>query len=249
MNKNPEAASFSESWLNLFPEMRTFLDDGTDLGELIARFLGLNIVEYTDHSGRSVHPDMKVKTLGWMCRKTMAKENPSTSNERFYTDKEIDYFWSKVDTVIDRIPIKFHDTIKNRRPSPELAGAICRLAEQAPVLTLTGRLRAGASYTARHNTIFQGLAADGAKLALWKLFRAGYRVVNFIHDEFLVEVPEDDDLSFHAEAIQRLMIEGMQEVVPDVRVGVEFSASRFWSKNAVAVYDENGLIPWVRIQV
>ena len=56
------------------------------------------------------------------------------------------------------------------------------------VFTLTGRLGAAAAYCARHNTVFQGLAADGAKLALWQLYRAGYRIVNFVHDEIVVEV-------------------------------------------------------------
>jgi hypothetical protein len=50
------------------------------------------------------------------------------------------------------------------------------------VFALTGRLRAAATYSARHNTVFQELAADGSKLALWLLWRAGYRIVNFIHD-------------------------------------------------------------------
>ena len=43
---------------------------------------------------------------------------------------------------------------------------------------VTGRLRANATYCARHNTVFQGLAADGAKLALWKLWRCGAAYVS-----------------------------------------------------------------------
>jgi hypothetical protein len=64
-------------------------------------------------------------------------------------------------------------------------------------------LRASATSSARHNTMFQGLAADGAKLALWKLWRAGYRLVNFIHDEILVELPERTNLALHAEVAGR----------------------------------------------
>ena len=59
------------------------------------------------------------------------------------------------------------------------------------VTTLTGRVRGRVSFTQARNTPFQGLAADGAKLALWELIRAGYRVVAFIHDEILIELPED----------------------------------------------------------
>jgi hypothetical protein len=75
-----------------------------------------------------------------------------------------------------------------------LQRAALSLVDREPVFTLTGRLRANASYCARHNTVFQGLAADGAKLALWLLWRAGYRIVNFIHDEVLIEIPVDSRL-------------------------------------------------------
>ena len=81
------------------------------------------------------------------------------------------------------------------------------------------------TFCSQHNTIFQGLAADGAKLAMWKLWRNGYRIVNFIHDEFLIELPIQDDYTEPAEEIKRLMIEGMREVVPDVRIGVEYTVT------------------------
>ena len=97
---------------------------------------------------------------------------------------------------------------------------------------LTGRLRAKASFCARHNTVFQGLAADGAKLGLWHLWRAGFRIVNFIHDEVLVEVPAQSNLAHQAEMIRHLMIKGMKAVVPDIRVDVEYAASECWCKKA-----------------
>ena len=116
---------------------------------------------------------------------------------------------------------------------------------RAAVFTLTGRLRDRATFAARHNNVFQGLAADGAKLGLWKLWRAGYRIANFIHDEVLVEVPEDWDLDHHVGEVRRLMIEGMTEVVPDVRVDVECVATTVWSKGATEVRDAEGrLLAW-----
>ena len=120
-----------------------------------------------------------------------------------------------------------------------------RLVDQGKVLTATGRLRFGASYCARHNTLFQGLAADGAKLALWKLWRAGYRLVNFLHDEVIIEAPAGDDLRQHAETIRRLMVEGMREVVPDVRIDVDYAAAARWYKSAKDVADAEGrLLLW-----
>jgi DNA polymerase I-like protein with 3'-5' exonuclease and polymerase domains len=108
------------------------------------------------------------------------------------------------------------------------------------VFTLTGRLRAAAGFTARRNTVFQGLTSDGAKLALWRVWRAGFRVVNFVHDELLVEVPAGSDLTAHAGRVQTLMVEGMRAVLPDVRVGVEYAATARWAKGAKATFDANG---------
>lgn len=119
------------------------------------------------------------------------------------------------------------------------------IVDRAPVFTLSGRLRANASYCARHNTVFQGLAADGAKLALWFLWRAGYRIVNFIHDQVLVEVPADADLQAHASRIEELMKQGMKLVVPDVAVGVSYAATDRWYKGAEAVRSKDGgLVLW-----
>jgi hypothetical protein len=96
------------------------------------------------------------------------------------------------------------------------------------------------TFPARHNTMFQGLAADGAKLALWKLWRAGYRLVNFIHDEILVELPQGTNLALHAEIVRHLMIQSMQQVVPDVHIDVQYSISNLWAKSAEMVVDEEG---------
>lgn len=40
--------------------------------------------------------------------------------------------------------------------------------------TLTGRVRGCTTFTKARNTPFSGLAADGAKLALWNLTHAGF---------------------------------------------------------------------------
>jgi hypothetical protein len=147
--------------------------------------------------------------------------------------------------ALEAIPAAHHEAIRRRRPSPVLRRGLIDVIGRSGVFTLTGRLRARASSTARHNNIFQGLAADGAKLALWKLWRAGYHMANFIHDEVLVLVPADSDLDRHADEICRLLIEGMTEVVPDVRVEVESVASTTWSKKACQVRDDCGrLVAW-----
>lgn len=100
------------------------------------------------------------------------------------------------------------------------------------VFTCTGRLRSEVDYCASRNTPFQGLAADGAKLALWNLLRQGYLVRNFVHDEFLVEVDADSDVEKHREVIRETMILAMGAVIPDVRIDVKCRIAGRWSKES-----------------
>ena len=237
-----EAEEYKGIWLNTFPEMRRFLgknnDTSNNLGEAIARLLKLDGVKYALATGQ--YKIDKPEILGWMARKVFSNSAPQVRAGDHYTKEQCNYFWSRLDTVADRLSEKHRESVRRRVPSPDLAAAVSNLANQTGVLTLTGRLRANATFCASRNTIFQGLAADGAKLAMWKLWRGGFRIVNFIHDEFLIEVPEDSDYTEAAETIKRLMIEGMQEVVPDVLIDVKFTASRYWSKEAKATYDQEG---------
>jgi len=111
------------------------------------------------------------------------------------------------------------------------------------------------------NSVFQGRAADGAKRAGWYIAKECYladpyrdgsgptplhgsRPVLFVHDEFILEVPV---ATAHAATarLSEVMIAGMREVVPDVKVGTEYAIAARWYKGAEAAYDENKrLIPW-----
>lgn len=246
-----EVETLSNTWFDLFPEMGYFLYDSelTDPGESASRFFQLTPMGHCEHTsnrrfleqrqncGREHLPN---SVLGWMCLKTLRDEHPSTGKGQPYSADDVDYFWTRVSTRLSDLPTGTRSAITNRRPSPELARSVKQFLDRGPSFTLTGRLRANATYTARHNTCFQGLAADGAKLALWRLWRAGYRLVNFIHDEVLIELPEAMDLNEHVERVTQLMINGMLEVVPDIRISVECVATDCWSKDAQAVYDSHG---------
>lgn len=101
--------------------------------------------------------------------------------------------------------------------------------EVGQVYSRTGRLRGNTSYCAEKNTPFQGLAADGAKLALYNLDKRGYKIVGFIHDEIVCEVPKNkvDKL---LKPMEDIMVNSMREVVPDVSVGVESMISEVFTK-------------------
>lgn len=101
--------------------------------------------------------------------------------------------------------------------------------EQGEVFTLTGRKRGNTTYCAEKNTPFQGLAADGAKLAMYLLCKNGFKVVGFCHDEVICEVPENNSEELMKD-MERIMIEGMRLVVPDVLVGVESQISKHYTK-------------------
>ena len=101
--------------------------------------------------------------------------------------------------------------------------------EVGHVYTLTGRKRGNTSYCAEKNTPFQGLAADGAKLALYNLDKAGFKVVGFVHDEIICEVPIDraEDL---LPLQEKIMIDSMKIVTPDIKIGVESMISKVYTK-------------------
>ena len=113
------------------------------------------------------------------------------------------------------------------------------------VVTLTGRLRGRVSFSQARNTPFQGLAADGAKRAIWKLTLAGFRIVAFIHDEVLIELPVDADHAAEARRIDKIMCDAMQEFTGNVPIKCEYALMDRWYKQAEAVYDnEEKLLAW-----
>ena len=114
------------------------------------------------------------------------------------------------------------------------------------------RLRSRATYCAAANSRFQGLCADGAKAALWAICRAQWigdgpmrwaRTVNFIHDEFLLECPEEsaDEV---ARDLARIAAEEFNKFVPDVPTTCDPVVMRYWSKDAVSVLEGGKYVPW-----
>lgn len=119
---------------------------------------------------------------------------------------------------------------------------------------ITGFLRGDLDYCSLANHLFQHLAAYGAKVAMHAIQRAcwadeasplyGSRLVAFIHDEFLLEVPENR-VHEAAQELSLLMRGEFLVACPDVPVKVEVVAMRRWCKAAKPCYDQAGrLIPW-----
>ena len=99
----------------------------------------------------------------------------------------------------------------------------------------SNRRRAGCGYTQGCNTMFQGLAADGAKCALFDVAEACYvgvlagttYPVAFIHDEILIETTNPRA----ADVVASIMINSMELWIPDIRIEAEPSEPmERWSK-------------------
>ena len=115
------------------------------------------------------------------------------------------------------------------------------------VETITGRIQSKATYCQARNSRFQGLACDGAKLALFELFKRETQVVAFIHDEIVIEVPEGSDYRKERDELIEIMVSSMRQVVPDVEIRVHCNGvMKHWSKEIENQYEgddaENGQI-------
>lgn len=118
---------------------------------------------------------------------------------------------------------------------------------------VSGRWRGGTGFCDGANTNFQGLAADGFKLALCAVSQACYaeprsplfgsRIVAAIHDELDLEVPRALGHETAME-VKRLMEREMQKVTPDVPHKVVPALSSRWLKEAEERYENGRLVPW-----
>ncbi len=145
---------------------------------------------------------------------------------------------------------------------------IGRLTERSDQLVQvgSGRVRGGASFCASANSFFQGLAADGAKEALWRVawecylgtvydddskpsHLAGCRPTLFLHDEIGMEVPYGQEPAVAAKAsaaadrLAEVMISAMTKWIPDVPISCKPVMVPRWFKGAEAVRVGGLLVP------
>ena len=132
-------------------------------------------------------------------------------------------------------------------------GALCDEPNPRIKQFYVGRYRGNLSFCEACNTFFQGLAADAAKAAGFLIARACYverdsplfgcRPINFVHDEFILEAPEE---RAHEAAVElaRLMVVGASPFLPDVLPRAEPYLMRRWSKKAHPIFKDGRLVPW-----
>lgn len=119
----------------------------------------------------------------------------------------------------------------------------------------SNRIRSRIPYTVAANSYFQGLAADAAKAAGWQIARECYdhrlqsplfgcRIVNFIHDEYILEIPitSRENMAAAGERLAEVMAGVAQAWIPDVKIRTEPVLADRWSKKAKTKRGPDGLL-------
>jgi hypothetical protein len=123
--------------------------------------------------------------------------------------------------------------------------------------TPNGMVRRNCFYCpATNGRALQSPTAEGAKIALFMLASAmhdarlkssllGCHQLAFIHDEFLLQLPDDAYRHERAFEARDIVVEGMKQVMTKVLVGAEPALMLRWNKKAEPVFDNNKrLILW-----
>lgn len=114
-----------------------------------------------------------------------------------------------------------------------------------------GLVRGGVGFTAACNSQFQGLVAAGARDACFDVSDECYvdrgtalfgsRPVAFIHDELILEVPDDPQRANDAAyRLAEVMCAAMSRRITSVKVTASPVLMRSWQKNAEALFDPEG---------
>ncbi len=203
----PEIGLFLDDWLERFISVET----GVPAGQIVDY-----LIEATEADGFSSDAE------DWVLSSLkQALYDGRRANGSPYSERWINKLWAALRRVVTAgqwVSPEMKDVVKYRRVSPHTA----RLFFPTRASTLTGRIQGGVNFRQGHNSQFQGLAADGLKLAIYRLMREGWRPVLEVHDEVIVEVPADCSREEVAGKIDRILIEEMQRVIgDDIPVAVE----------------------------
>lgn len=198
----------------VYPEIGLYLDAGQGLGRF-CRVLGCTESELHEAMGTSMEDT-------WLpiCIEKVVSGNATKRDGTPYDAGFVQRIWGGLAAATDDPALA--DSFRARDTS--VAALFAHVAT-----TPTGRVRGNLRYTEACNAPFQGLAADGAKEALFLLVKAGFRVVAFVHDEFLVEIPSGCENA--VAEVERLVKQGMQSVIGGtIPVSTESSVANRWSK-------------------
>ena len=207
-----EAAAFRDRFLlEVYPDIGRFMEE--DSYEIVGQ--NLNVPRATVMA--RFPEDYALLQL-----RRIAGGRVFSSNGRSYAQEVLDDFYARL-ADLNQNP-DWEDAIADR-DSHVLAG----LFLQPFVTNLTGRVRGRVNYSTYRNTQFQSLAADGGKIALWELYKRGFRVAFYVHDEFGIYHP-DATAEEGCKEVERICIAAMQSLVGDIPVKCEWTVGQCWDK-------------------
>ena len=120
-----------------------------------------------------------------------------------------------------------------------------------------GMVRSGTSYCETCNGAgLQSATAEGAKHAIMEVSRACYdpsmesilygcRMMAFVHDEIILQIPDDEYKTARAQELSKLMIHGMSRVLDGMKIETSPVLMHRWFKEAEPVWTADGkLMAW-----
>jgi hypothetical protein len=233
----------------IYPELSEYLDE--DAVTILARNLGVP----TD-GVRGVIGDTNLTCFRKILAGDPKRRDGNSYDEGFVARSWAALLWAARGSALlpalqaryaegDNLPAEEtkEQTKERKRRWEDLARRVC----QSGVTTLTGRIRGRVRYSQARNTPFQGLAADGAALALFALVREGFKVTGFVHDETLFELPDEGGYVSESvvRRIEKIKKEAMTGVLGcDIPVSVESALSVCWSKEAKLLVEDGRVYPW-----
>lgn len=202
-----QVATTAEAYFKLVPGARKHLEEPDNFFRQIAENLGITYGGF--HSGT-------------------AELFKLLNGKSKLSDEDKDELFGYLKVIPERLGSNGPDTRKvlklieaKESPSPFLKRKVVELGKIGSYVSTTGRVRGKAGFGACRNGVFQSAAADGALTATWRLFRKGYAVAGFIHDEIIVSVPEDADNAVVVADISKVMTDTMSEHLGGLPVTVE----------------------------
>lgn len=219
-----EALSFRERLITeIYPEIGWYLKDTTL--DTLAHNLGLDPAT----ARQLINDCCDVPDAFAVSLAKVLKGTPIKANGEPYKRHWVQTCWNLLGVLVRNAPgatPEHTQALLKREGSYETHDLF--LAE--PAVTPTGRLRGGVRFTQRLNAPFQGLAADGAKRALWRALQAGLPVAAFVHDELIFEFPIERAEEMAVQA-KKVMESSMSEVLNHaVPVEAEGHLTPCWTK-------------------
>ncbi len=191
----------------------------------ISNNLGLKITDVLTKVRGVGEPGMVLYCLNKVLYQNPPKKKDGKPFNKAWTEK----LWALMDELSRcslSLETEFRNAILERKPSTRLHHRIVGSITVSPV----GRSRSGVDYTVSKNMPFQALAADGIKLAMFRLCREGFRIAAMVHDELLVELPEAT-AGEGCKRVDEVMCSSMKEVMNHcIPAAVDGHLGKEWCK-------------------